>query len=111
MTDPQWDDALTDGASVQERRRVGSDPSAELSAQPTHHEVRALLTDLLAGTLPAPQDQQIRAHLQNCADCRAFYNTFRRTVHLMETLSPHQAPPSAKRRILDRLPPEVPQRR
>jgi anti-sigma factor RsiW len=68
-----------------------------------HADVRSELGDYRDGTLPSAQADQVRAHLETCASCRAFAATLDRTVEELRQLPPHRLSNAAKRHLLERL--------
>jgi len=97
-------DPSSDCSEVSVQNRDASSP-ADYSAAArdiSHHEVRSKLSDHLDGSLESAERWVVEAHLETCRACRAFRDTLRQTVHALDTLPSHRAPPTSKQRILDR---------
>lgn len=58
----------------------------------------AILADYLDATL-GPAAETLEAHLQDCAECVAFLNTYRTTPALVAKTSRVEMPPEMKRRL------------
>lgn len=76
----------------------GSTPS-ELGCR----EIADLLDDYLDGALPRSTTDLIEFHIEGCAPCVAFVNTYRGTVQAARKLGESQIPPELKARLLDVL--------
>lgn len=63
----------------------------------------ALLTDYMTGALPAPMTQAFEAHIDACADCLAYCETYRATVRLTQTLRYEAIPAALQERLLSFL--------
>jgi hypothetical protein len=99
VNEPHWDGE----ASVQEREASPLDSRSLQTVHLSHGEVRAHLTDYFDGSLDAVNRRLIEAHLEECRDCRAFRDTLRQTVHLLDSLPVQRAPSSSRQRIQDRV--------
>jgi anti-sigma factor RsiW len=99
VNDPHWDGE----ASVQEREASPLDSLSLQAVHLSHSDVRSQLSDYLDGSLGMAEKRLIEAHLEECRDCRAFRDTLRTTVHLLDSLPPHRTPRSARERIQDRV--------
>jgi Putative zinc-finger len=69
----------------------------------THAEIRNRLSDYLDGSLPDAEQTEISQHLDECADCRAFWRTLVEVVHATGQLPRPQLSPAAKERLLQQL--------
>lgn len=64
-------------------------------------QIAELLTDYLEGTLPSATRELLEWHIDGCAPCVAFLNTFKGTVHAVRSLSDlPPIPPELKQRLL-----------
>jgi Putative zinc-finger len=73
------------------------------SAGPTEIECRQiaeLLGDYLDGSLPPETRELIDFHIDGCAPCVAFLNTYRGTVDVARKLPDITIPPELKKRLL-----------
>ena len=80
-----------------------SDPSDPASAPPTGLECRQiaeLLGEYLEGTLPQQTVELLEWHIDGCAPCVAFVNTYRGTVGATRTVQDPPIPPELKKRLL-----------
>ncbi len=71
--------------------------------EPTHAEIRSRLSDYMDGSLPDPDQTDISRHLDECADCRAFWRTLVEVIHATGQLPRPELPPDASQRILQQL--------
>jgi predicted anti-sigma-YlaC factor YlaD len=99
VNEPHWNGE----ASVQEREASPLDSLSVQTVHLSHGEVRAQLTDYFDGSLDAIKRRLIEAHLEECRDCRAFRDTLRQTVHLLDSLPLQRVPSSARQRIQDQV--------
>ena len=99
MIDPSPD---CSEVSVQDREASSTAELSSVPAELPHRDVRAQLSDYLDGTLGAAARRAIELHLASCRECRAFRDTLRQTVHVLDTLPAHRVPAVTRRRILDR---------
>ena len=60
---------------------------------------RKKLTEFMEDTLPAPERQQMAAHLEQCPDCRRQWQQFQQTVAALHQLSAMPAPADLPARI------------
>jgi anti-sigma factor RsiW len=77
--------------------------SEHQSPGPTTIECRQiadLLSDYLDGTLPKPTRELLEWHIEGCAPCVAFVNTYRGTVNAATKLKDVEIPPELKQRLL-----------
>ena len=67
------------------------------------------LSELIDGTLSDEMCAEIKQHLESCNNCRAVFNTTRRTIDLvrMPTGSPAGLPDDMRERLFKRLDLEV----
>ena len=73
------------------------------SAGPSQIECRQiaeLLGDYLDGSLPRETRELIDFHIDGCAPCVAFLNTYRGTVDIARKLPDIAIPPELKKRLL-----------
>ena len=66
-------------------------------------QIAELLGDYLDGTLPKETSELIEWHIESCAPCVAFVNTYRGTVHAARKLGATAIPPELKQRLLSVL--------
>lgn len=99
MTDPHGDCE----AAVHDRNVTHSLESATPTIELTHRDARSLLSDYLDGSLDPAKQRLMEAHLDLCRDCRAFRDTFRQTVHALDSLPPRPAPAGFKGRLLGQV--------
>jgi hypothetical protein len=59
-----------------------------------------LLADYLEGTLPRDQAELLEWHLEGCAPCVAFVNTYRGTVDVAKRLRETTLPPELKQKLI-----------
>lgn len=62
--------------------------------------IAELLGDYLEGTLPKPTVELLEWHIEGCAPCVAFVNTYRGTVNATKTLRDVPIPSELKNRLL-----------
>jgi anti-sigma factor RsiW len=64
-------------------------------------QIAELLTDYVEGRLPSATVELIDWHIDGCAPCVAFVNTFRSTVKVVRGMAePPAVPPELKQRLL-----------
>jgi predicted anti-sigma-YlaC factor YlaD len=66
-------------------------------------DIVALLADYLDGTLDLATAKSLQAHLEGCAPCVAFVNTYKGTVKAARQLRETDIPPELKERLLSFL--------
>lgn len=66
-------------------------------------DIVALLADYLDGSLEPGAARSLRAHLEGCAPCIAFVNTYKGTVKAARQLKETDIPPELKERLLSFL--------
>jgi len=66
-------------------------------------EIAELLGEYLEGTLPPATRDLIDWHVDGCAPCVAFVNTYRGTVQAAQKLRDVEIPAELRRRLLDVL--------
>jgi len=74
-----------------------------MGAEPSELECREcvdLLADYLDGTLPKAKAELLEWHLEECAPCVAFVNTYRGTIEVTRKISDVPIPPELKHRLL-----------
>jgi anti-sigma factor RsiW len=63
-------------------------------------QIAELLADYLDGTLPKPTRELVDWHIEGCAPCVAFINTYRGTVHAARKLRDADIPAELRQRLL-----------
>ncbi|HEY7521853.1 MAG TPA: zf-HC2 domain-containing protein [Methylomirabilota bacterium] len=63
-------------------------------------QIAELLGDYIDGTLPGHVRELIDFHIDGCAPCVAFVNTYRGTIAATRTLPETPMPPELKNRLL-----------
>jgi len=63
-------------------------------------QIAELLGDYLDGSLPPETRELIDFHIDGCAPCVAFLNTYRGTVDVARKLPDIPIPPELKKRLL-----------
>lgn len=79
------------------------EPSGPAGATPAEMECRRiaeLLADYLDGSLPRHTAELLEWHIDGCAPCIAFLNTYRGTVRATRSLLHVEVPPELKQRLL-----------
>jgi hypothetical protein len=66
-------------------------------------QIAELLGDYLDGTLPNHTRELLEFHIDGCAPCVAFVNTYRGTIAATRTLPATPMPPELKNRLLSVL--------
>jgi anti-sigma factor RsiW len=66
-------------------------------------QIAELLGDYLDGTLPKATRELLEWHIESCAPCVAFVNTYRGTVDAAKKLRETSVPPELKQRLLSVL--------
>lgn len=66
-------------------------------------EIVDLLADYLDGSLASETARSLEAHLEGCAPCIAFVNTYRGTVDAVRRLHDTEIPPELRDRLLSFL--------
>lgn len=66
-------------------------------------QIAELLGDYLDGTLPNPTRELLEFHIDGCAPCVAFMNTYRGTIAATRTLPDAPMPIELKKRLLSVL--------
>ncbi len=64
-------------------------------------ELFARLSEYMDGELHGDPCEQIEEHLEGCDPCRAFLESLRRTVRLVESVRTPTLPAEVRRQILD----------
>lgn len=84
--------------------------------QLTCEEVNHFLAAYLEGALDARPQAAFEAHLQNCADCQAYLDQYRKTIALVRRAADVPTPPPAliehtldflRERLSKKPPPEI----
>jgi len=89
------------------------DPSEPTGAEPSEIECRQLaelLADYLEGSLPRRTAELLEWHIDGCAPCVAFLNTYRGTIRATRSLRDVEVPPELKQRMLTFLRTQRPSR-
>ena len=63
-------------------------------------QIAELLADYVEGALPKRTRELLEWHIEGCAPCVAFVNTYRGTVNAAATLRSVAIPPELKQRLL-----------
>jgi len=63
-------------------------------------QIADLLGDYLEGTLPKPTRELLEWHIEGCAPCVAFLNTYRGTINAAAKLKEVEIPSELKQRLL-----------
>ena len=78
-----------------------TEPSdSALGSQMECRQIAELLGEYLDGTLPKRAAELLEWHIDGCAPCVAFLNTYRGTVNAMRALRDVAIPPELKTRLL-----------
>ena len=77
-----------------------TDPVSPSAPELGCRRIAELLGDYLEGTLPKRTAELLEGHIDGCAPCVAFVNTYRGTVNATKTLSDVEIPPALKTRLL-----------
>jgi hypothetical protein len=62
--------------------------------------IAEILGEYLEGTLPRDTAERLEWHLDGCAPCVAFVNTYRGTIDAARTLREVEVPAELKRRLI-----------
>jgi predicted anti-sigma-YlaC factor YlaD len=65
--------------------------------------IAELLGDYLDGSVPRETRELIEWHIESCAPCVAFVNTYRGTINAAQKLRETSIPPELKQRLLSVL--------
>lgn len=76
---------------------------AHAQSGPGCREIIALLADYLDGSLDPATHRSLQAHLEGCAPCVAFVNTYKGAVKAARELKEADIPPELKERLLSFL--------
>ncbi|MBI4637580.1 MAG: zf-HC2 domain-containing protein [Candidatus Rokubacteria bacterium] len=63
-------------------------------------QIAELLADYLDGSLPQPTSELIEWHIESCAPCVAFVNTYRGTIDAARKLREVEIPSELRQRLL-----------
>jgi putative zinc finger protein len=63
-------------------------------------EIAELLGDYLDGTLPQHLRELLEWHIEGCAPCVAFVNTYRGTIDVAQSLQGSCMPPELRQRLI-----------
>lgn len=77
-----------------------TDPAAPARSEMECRRIAELLVDYLEGTLPKRTVELIEWHIDGCAPCVAFVNTYRGTVNATRALRDVGIPTELKTRLL-----------
>jgi predicted anti-sigma-YlaC factor YlaD len=69
----------------------------------SHEEARNLFGARVEEELPSRKEEQLRAHLDACRDCRAGWERYARAVTVVRRVGREKAPPSLAASILRRV--------
>ena len=73
-----------------------------MQLEPNHREVRNLFPALVDEALAEKEVVRVRAHLDDCSECRAGWDSYSRAVKLVRGVEREQAPPELAANILRR---------
>ncbi|MBI4590091.1 MAG: zf-HC2 domain-containing protein [Candidatus Rokubacteria bacterium] len=76
---------------------------AKKPSEPNCREIVDLLAEYLDGSLEPATARRLRSHLEGCAPCVAFVNTYKGTVKAARRLKETDIPPELKDRLLSFL--------
>jgi predicted anti-sigma-YlaC factor YlaD len=76
-----------------------SEPESSMECR----QIAELLGDYLDGTVPKETRELIEWHIESCAPCVAFVNTYRGTIEAAKKLQETTIPPELKHRLLSVL--------
>lgn len=76
---------------------------AKAHSGPGCREIVTLLADYLDGSLDPDTARSLEAHLEGCAPCVAFVNTYKGTLKAARQLKETDIPPELKERLLSFL--------
>ena len=77
-----------------------TDPASPSRPEMQCRRIAELLGDYLEGTLPKRTAELLEGHIDGCAPCVAFVNTYRGTVDATRTLRDVAIPAELKTRLL-----------
>lgn len=77
-----------------------TDPAPPSRSELDCRRIAELLGDYLEGTLPTRTKELLEWHIEGCAPCVAFVNTYRGTVNATRALQDVPIPPELKNRLL-----------
>ena len=80
-----------------------TDPASASRPELQCRRIAELLGDYLEGTLSKRTAELLEWHIDGCAPCVAFINTYRGTVNATRTLRDVAMPPELKTRLLNVL--------
>ena len=80
-----------------------TDPASSSRPEMQCRRIAELLGDYLEGTLPKQTAALLEWHIDGCAPCVAFINTYRGTVNATRTLRDVAIPDELKARLLNVL--------
>jgi hypothetical protein len=77
-----------------------TDPASPSRSKMECRRIAELLVDYLEGTLPRHTVELLEWHIDGCAPCVAFVNTYRGTVNATRALRDVEIPSELKTRLL-----------
>ena len=77
-----------------------SEPTGPTPDQVECRQIAELLGDYLDGTLPKRTAELLEWHIEGCAPCVAFVNTYRGTIRATRSLGDVDVPAELKKRLL-----------
>ena len=77
-----------------------SDPTSQPGREMDCRKIAEVLGDYLEGTLPKRTAELLEWHIDGCAPCVAFVNTYRGTLNATRALRDVEIPPELKNRLL-----------
>ena len=77
----------------------------EPSDKEPHEDIEAKLSDYHDGMLPGPERDEVKAHLEGCAACRAAYAQLEETMSALAGMKgkKEEAPPEMADRVADTI--------
>jgi anti-sigma factor RsiW len=73
------------------------------SSEAVHAVIRASLSDYLDGSLPRPELDETRQHLDSCTDCQAYWRTLLRLINTTGQLPRRSLSQAARERLAAQL--------
>ena len=74
-----------------------------VSSESVHAAIRDRLSDYLDGSLPTPELEETRQHLDSCTDCQAYWRTLLRLINTTGQLPRRSLPRAVRERLVSLL--------